>query len=1429
MTETHLNTFNKGMVKDVSDSLKESSTYEDALDVRLNAYEGATDHIITNVRGNSHFTTIPDVPAIFTFEMEGTSFIPSWTYSPGIELSNGQIIYGNTIIGSGSVNAFFDQLEECFQNSPQFQSLDLRTARIGSRLRIWSPTSDIVDIDTSTLVQNTDLVLSIQPFQGMQKVIGWHLIDDIIYLFTTNDNSSTGSYGSIWKLSYDPFVMVPTVTLIYSDMLNLTQRNLIANPGGIEGIRENSIIERLYWTDRLNPLRSINVKDPQVMATRPEDLDLRLTSSLKKPALKSIQNGGQLVTGVYQVAYCLRNSQGAMTSYSHTSNSIDILEDSIFGGYTKYTGNDNSIITGKSFTVFIDDIDTTYQYLDLVVLRKESPNTTALIGKIVDIPVTQDTITFTVTGNEPQVVITESDFNAILVFFEKCHALAQKDNILFAANTVERKFDVEFDARAYRFDQNQFCELQNEQGVSTTYNASQLLQSFGIPETDDAINPDQSNWKFQSDGVTIGGEGPHIRYGFTMESIVADSKTTPYDISHHTFPWKLPWNNGGQNYLGLNDGVTYNVGGFYSDYKSPYTKHLFMGYRRGETYRFSWVPVKDGVEGYAKWIADIKMPDIYEHPTDPNQIFKILEDINGVWQMNVLGVKFDVTLPPSVASKIDGFRIKRVKVNEEDRTILGQGIVHLVRSSTIGGVTTYHPVTHYDSSSGPSGKTFGLNGNGSDIWLTGNPSITFPFGNQQSTTEKSFDLVTFHSPDMLFRQVTDYRSGDKLRVVAGLLPAAITNGNNGPIVQGGGSNTPLMMGIKLYRQAPLNWHLAWYGNHNPNSSFSPNTLINIEETAFCPMGGQVNIASLTYKNEAKEDPNYNAPLCYGTDTMVLKLNSGFYKVQTNSVYGGQLPFSLTRSRQGSYLNYLGATNDCPDKILANYVRPNLAQYGGRGYSARSRNVYISTGCNIVTEGQTTFTNIRVFGGDTFINIFDTLKTLRNFAISANTSDVLNQHATALWYPCENFVNTDLREGYTINGNHGPLGYLYGDATFIPSPDDYPLDYGEDFKYNYLFSEHMDTQRSYPLPASITEVYEHPFRIWASKIKVYGERSDSWRQFDNDTYIDIQGDLGEIRQIINRSNQILAFQRNGVGVASVNERSILNDNSGSGIIIGKSGVLPRYDYISRNVGSRHQFSFAVSPTGIIFFDANTSTFYRHTGEGLSDISSGKIGSWLFANTRGQLQNNDSPVLLGSEYVGMTCTYDSVNGEFLITVFERIGRDPVVYTLAYDDTKDIWVSFRSHTPIMYINDRRSLISPDRNSSPSKLYMHDTGDRGVFYDDPPSTSHVTITVNKDPFIVKIFDNIRWFTEVFDTNGVEISSETFSGLEVANTYQTTGNRTVFSRLMREWKHAIIYAASTKDRIRSHYVKQKFKFLNNNNKEIRLHYVMNLFRKILR
>lgn len=1387
------NGFGKGIVKDVGELLRDSQSYEDALDIRLNSNDSASDHIVVNVKGNKLSFEIPTVPYTLSVSDPG-NFTNTWSYAPQLLFSNGSVSpSGNTITGTGDINDFFDALVIELTTNPVFSQYDLSIHRIGSRVRIWSTTSEITGLAGLTLNLSQSSVPSITG----QQIIGWTTINDDIYVYTTADTSTTGGTGTIWKVTYDDISLNTTIELVYSEELNFTTQYPIANPGGIESVYETIDVQRIYWTDRHNDLRSINITDPNVMALSPESLSLNVSVELKKPVLFEISDSGQLLTGHYQVAYALRTEGGGITPYSSTSNSIYIAEESLSGAYRSYTGNDSGVVTSKSFTVRIQDVDTSFSFMDIIVLRKETESSTAIISKVAEIPISSSTVTYTHTGTEVASIINENAFNRINNVFDRCHTIAQKDNILFAANTEKDPFDIQFDSRAYRWDANQNLILNDAGGNSTPYTTSEALDpnfTF-IGEEDDAINPDQKTYRYMSDGITLGGEGPNIEYVFTTESLNTDVRARN-DYAH---PWRLPWDST-QGTIDLGNGIVHEKGNDYNDMKSPFKQHVFKGYRRGETYRFAWVPFKDGVDGHAQWIADIRFPDVFEQYVsgDPwfgqGDTFPLLYPnfnfTDPIWATNQLGIIFNVTIPQSVADKIDGYHIKRVKLEPEDRSVVANGILHLSRKST-GSPTYYTPIT--DNTSSTSTFRYGCNDLSADTFDT--------------TTNRFHRIVSFHSPDFLFGKPINHRSGDKIEIVSGVSEEAIQTNLSDPT----GTFALARHGwYKLYNESPI-------GNL---PALSGDTVYDVLDGSNVGLGQEVNIDGEVYKNRALE--NSGSIFSFGTDTVTLALDRGLPQLVVPQVLTTTIGFTNT----GFGYNYTNSAsiNDIADKVYAKYTRDNVAsQYGGQSFEARSKNIYIHTGTSVHLNGQLNHI-VRVFGGDTYVNVFDTLKVVRNFAFTGVDSD--RTRASGFYFPCESAVNTDMREGFTCNTDLGPSGIYPGNGT--APPDLHPLDYGEDFKYNYLFSQQMDTQRSFPKPINTSEITEHPVRIWASASKVYGELSDSWRMFNSQTFIDIQGDLGEIRQLINNNERLLAWQKRGFGVASVNERAVINDNSGNGIVLGQSGILPRFDYLSKSIGSWHQFGFINGLDNVMFFDMKDGGIYSYSNRGLKDITEGKLKGWLYKNTRGNILLNDSPIAGSPFNSGLCCTYDRRNKEYILSFHDTISDNGQTinndFTLVYDERYDRFVSYRSFKPYLYINDGEYVFSPDPDD-PVKIYMHDIGNRGEFYGNDPSTSYVLITVNPNPNVSKVNDNIRWYSEVYDANGNEISTETIDGVTVSNPYQTTGVRTDIRRLLREWKFTVLYEQNTKNRIRGHYAREKFDFLNNNNKEFKLYYITNNYR----
>jgi len=199
-----MNSFNKGMIKDVADNFKPRESYEDALDIRLNSNGSDSEYTVTNIKGTEFSFVVPDVPNIVTITPDNS--LTTWTtHHPVLETSTG-VYTGIVITTGGDADDLFVAIENALKTDPVFAGLNLNVARIGQRIRVWSTTEDVIAYDPSSNLTDT----SLQTSQSDQTIIGWDNINDDIYLFTTNDTSATGGIGAIWKLTYDQISLVPT-------------------------------------------------------------------------------------------------------------------------------------------------------------------------------------------------------------------------------------------------------------------------------------------------------------------------------------------------------------------------------------------------------------------------------------------------------------------------------------------------------------------------------------------------------------------------------------------------------------------------------------------------------------------------------------------------------------------------------------------------------------------------------------------------------------------------------------------------------------------------------------------------------------------------------------------------------------------------------------------------------------------------------------------------------------------------------------------------------------------------------------------------------------------------------------------------------------------------------------------------------------------
>jgi hypothetical protein len=202
-----------------------------------------------------------------------------------------------------------------------------------------------------------------------------------------------------------------------------------------------------------------------------------------------------------------------------------------------------------------------------------------------------------------------------------------------------------------------------------------------------------------------------------------------------------------------------------------------------------------------------------------------------------------------------------------------------------------------------------------------------------------------------------------------------------------------------------------------------------------------------------------------------------------------------------------------------------------------------------------------------------------------------------------------------------------------------------------------------------------------------------------------------------------------------------------------------------------------------------------GEAVNPVSDlkGQRG-FLYKRLHEALIDNDNPII-GK---GLLVTYDYQNNEFLYTFknnsFGKFGLPDLKsnenLTISYSEFQDAFVSMYSFAPNIYINNNRFLWSVNNDINTSKVYLHNHGTYGVFYNQTPSPSSLKLIVNEQPLYTKVFDNLVWLSETVNDNiewsddlnlypgsitlpsypdNINIKNTTFDKVRFYNEYQNT------------------------------------------------------------
>ena len=1242
------------------------------------------------------------------------------------------------------------------------------------------------------------------------EIIGYTILRNDIVLFFAENNTTTDNYlteSCIDVLEYQGNDIYHRREIWRGVGMNFR----IDKPIEATSRYENDNLQKIYWCDNNENLRTVNISN-DVSGYTMIQFDLVGVFPINEnsaPKFKAYISGRKK-QGVNHYAYRLVKKHGQTTPYSplsepmpiankiNATSSASLKGDDIYDPDSDY--NANIGIQIELDDTGIASIIDFYDYIEVVSLWYSSKNGVPDISVIYKGPfkkiIIDDGVQSYGTLDYGVFLSQQQDFSA--------KTLTIKDNRLFTGNIKEKFFDIDevnggyWDARAYRFDDNQLCELLESDfttaentlnGAAPNYASiaydSDCVNIFNkiTPDKSDELNGSGNQQKFQSNGSTPGGEGLNIKYRFY-------NTTTSLRNS------------------GVSEPANKNSGIFMND--SDFKLHIGQKrvHQKDEVYRYGIVGYDTkGRESFAKWIGDIRTPGIWEFPlTDSNFGHGTI-------------IEFTVQNLPLIDGVPMRFKIVRLPRTDADKTVLLSGLASPLLFQPDDRVSGSRVFLGY--------KMISLR-----QWSAAVPIVlTTALKESPGQLENSFfgnwtDLVGVHpttielrSPELTFTK----------------------NNYNVEYVEVAGINNHYES--KIYNKLTLigdnyGWHDEYQGANStgPKKNFAVNK--------YSGVTSPISTHPIYRRTRVVFDHDIiNQPPGIDNEVSVGNININ-YSAKWRELDGDKHDVFRGIGTRGMLLNVspplvqvgeLSEPNNMTSMHLYARQDVHLTQYGGAGYEDRSQNVYISAsnigeedspGVYIATADQVdTFidavTNRRLSseakGGSydddgEFIAadqdkhglsddiVYDCQSTINvNLKHNDDYFDIRN-------FPLEESVATIMREDGTTDGDTGIIINALG-------------------QYNSVYSRENDTKKFFVKPLLFEQVENFNELVKYSNVKINNEDYDNWLTFRPNNSYGLETTHGSLNKLVEFSDIIYSFQDSGFAMLNINPNAVVSSTAGE-VSLGTGNVIQDVKYITTDVGCQDNSDVLKSKSAMYWLCKNNKKIYTFNGslQSVSDIKG--LHSYFNVNISeesrliGVYDNKNSEVIMtildsapNTQFLAFVLgNYVSLRGDLtgknlfipnqtyyidggwfrfiehtLYTLeFEYLHGDPILnssiidlsdhlvekdnFTLAYNELIGAFTSFYSFVPEMYVKNDVGYFSTLHNIGLDEsidLWQHDVSEYYNYFYDQARPTTLSFIVNYGAQIAGEFTNIKFFSDIHDYEGNYLRNETISNIMVRDEYQ--------------------------------------------------------------
>lgn len=421
-------------------------------------------------------------------------------------------------------------------------------------------------------------------------------------------------------------------------------------------------------------------------------------------------------------------------------------------------------------------------------------------------------------------------------------------------------------------------------------------------------------------------------------------------------------------------------------------------------------------------------------------------------------------------------------------------------------------------------------------------------------------------------------------------------------------------------------------------------------------------------------------------------------------------------------------------------------FGGTSEYALSNNLWIPAGdvVNIedcIDAGDSSIDML--ITGDTMYQRWDCLKTY------AYTNEDANSITETLSFNVESQINLDGR----YDKNRGR-----GDNT-SSSPENINL-----------FNDVYNQKNNYFSYRILDDFYyrntSFPNQFVWSLPKQPNAEIDSWTNITLSSVYNVDGSLGKINKIKRFNDTLFGFQDKGIFQILFNSRSQIATTTGIPIELANSGKVDGVRYLSTTEGCKNKWSICETPMGLYFIDDYNHNINNLSGNGLRHLSKEK-GFDLY------MRKTDTS--------NFYTYYDNI----LKDVYFVGESDCLCFSEKLDEFMSFYPDYSAVSGMFNFNNKLLAFKWLETGYTTPYEMHVNGTYNKFFDKTSSISSITYRVAPEPGLDKIFTEVEFDSEMFDSREDNLEcTETFSKLYAKTDYQYGGiDLTRFPNLIRKFR----------------------------------------------